>query len=259
MAGRTGRFIWYELMTTDTASAAAFYGAVTGWGSANSGVPGQSYTLFLNGASAMGGLMTLPNSARAMGAPPQWLGYVGVEDVDAATAEATRLGASVLAGPQDIPTVGRFSLVRDPQGAPLYLFTPLNPGMGELPRQDAPGGVGWHELRATDWAAAMDFYGALFGWTRGEALDMGPIGTYQIILADGQMIGGMFNRPPMIPVPHWMYYINTPDIDAASARLTSAGGTVLHGPDQVPGGNWVIQARDPQGAAFALVGPRPGR
>jgi predicted enzyme related to lactoylglutathione lyase len=58
------------------------------------------------------------------------------------------------------------------------------------------------------------------------------------------------------PAPHWLFYITVADIDAATARLTTGGGTVLQGPMEVPGGSWIVQARDPQGADFALTGPR---
>ena len=63
-----------------------------------------------------------------------------------------------------------------------------------------PGRVGWHELLAADWEKAFAFYGELFGWQKADA-DIGAVGTYQLFSAGGQTIGGMFTKPPTVPVP----------------------------------------------------------
>jgi predicted enzyme related to lactoylglutathione lyase len=146
-------------------------------------------------------------------------------------------------------------VVDDPQRASFVLFRAANPG----PDQPPPGllgRIGWHELYATDWAQALAFYRALFGWQQAEAIDLGAMGTYQTFSVGGETIGGMFNKPPAIPATFWLFYVNVDDIDAALARVTAAGGQILNGPMQVPGGDWIIQAQDPQGAMFALVGKR---
>lgn len=158
--------------------------------------------------------------------------------------------------PTDIPTVGRFSVIADPQKAVLALFKWLNAAPGQPPQPDAPGRVGWHELLAEDWEKAFDFYAALFGWQKAEAMDMGEMGTYQLFSTHGQMIGGMFNKPPTVPAPFWLYYFNVGDIDAAVERVKTGGGQIVNGPMAVPGGGWVIQGIDPQGAMFALLGKR---
>jgi predicted enzyme related to lactoylglutathione lyase len=253
MSNAHGKFVWYELMTTDPAAAAAFYAEVVGWRTVDSGMPGMTYTLLMMGETHMAGLMDMPPDAGA-NMPPNWLGYVGVDDVDATAAEAERLGGRVHAQPRDIAGVGRFAVIADPQGAVLALFrSERDPDA--VPEQMAPGGIGWHELLASDWAPMFDFYAALFGWRKHDALDMGPMGSYQLYGFD-QAIGGMFTKPPSIPFPFWLYYFNVPDIDAAMGRVTAAGGTVLMGPMAVPGGAFILQAQDPQGAVFALVGMR---
>ena len=85
---------------------------------------------------------------------------------------------------------------------------------------------------------------------------MGPMGTYQILLAGDQPIGGIFNKPPMVPSPFWLYYVNVKSVDAASESVKGSGGQIINGPMEVPGGSWIVQCKDPQGAMFALVGPR---
>jgi predicted enzyme related to lactoylglutathione lyase len=251
-----GRFCWYELMTTDKAAARAFYTKVVDWGTQDMEMPGMTYTMFKAGDQPVSGLMDLPENARKMGAPPAWIGYVAVDDVDAAAAKAKGLGARIHVPPTDIPNVGRFAALGDPQGAIISLFKGGAAGDTPLPRQDMTGGIGWHELYAADWEKAFAFYGEMFGWQKAEAMDMGEMGTYQIFKAGEVALGGMMNKPKQMPVPAWQYYLNVADIDAATARVTSEGGQVLIGPMQVPGGDWVIHGRDPQGAVFALFGKR---
>lgn len=248
-------FVWYELMTTDPAAAQAFYGSVMGWQAADSGMPGMQYTLLSAGPHQVGGLMALPAEAAAAGVPPNWCGYVAVADVDAKTTEIQAAGGAMLRPPEDIPGVGRFSVVADPQGAALCLFKDSG-GTYNPPPADTPGTVGWHELMAGALDPAFDFYSRMFGWTKGEAMDMGPAGLYQLFSAGSHPIGGMMTKPPEMPVPAWLYYFNVEAIDAAIARVTTGGGRVIHGPQEVPGGSWIVQCTDPQGAVFALVAPK---
>jgi uncharacterized protein len=258
MSDLQGRFVWYELMTTDREAAKAFYGNLVGWGAQDKQMPGMIYTILTVDDAPVSGLMDLPAEARKMGAPPGWIGYVAVDDVDAATDRVKSLGGTVHVPPKDIPDVGRFSMVADPQGAVLALFKSSNPGQDQPPVQRAPGHVGWHELLATDWEKAFPFYGELFGWFKAEAVDLGAMGTYQLFASHEQTIGGMFTKPPMIPVPFWLYYFLVDDIDGATERVKAGGGQILNGPMQVPGGDWIVQGMDPQGAMFALVGTRVG-
>ena len=225
-----GNFVWYELMTTDTKAAQAFYADVVGWKAQDAGMPGMDYTLFYAGSDMAAGLMEQPEDARKMGAPPSWLGYVGVDDVDAATAKAKGLGATVYVEPRDIPNVGRFSVIADPQMAVIPLFTPSGPRQ-DPPQPGTPGRTGWHELWAADWEKDFAFYAEMFGWQKADAVDMGPMGTYQLFGKGGPAIGGMFNKPPEVPACFWLYYFNVPDIDAAGERVKSAGGEVVNGPD----------------------------
>ncbi|WP_029073939.1 VOC family protein [Kaistia adipata] len=260
MTEDASRFVWYELMTTSTDAARQFYGSVVGWGTRDASQPGMAYTLFTVGDVPVAGLMDLPEQARQMGAPPSWIGYVSVPDVDAATAKVASLGGATHVPPTDIPDVGRFAVVSDPQKAAFILFKPL-PMQGvqpDRPPMGTPGHIGWHELYADDWEKALAFYGAMFGWQKADAIDMGEMGTYQLFstAGGGDPIGGMFNRPAEVPVTFWLYYFNVDDIDAAVRRVEAGGGKVLNGPMEVPGGAWIVQGQDPQGAMFALVGPR---
>lgn len=251
MPASPAAFVWYELMTTDLDAAAAFYGSVVGWGRQDWGEPG-GYALMQAGGTMVAGIMPMPAEYRETGGPPAWFGYVGVPDVDAASERLREAGGSVYRAPADIPEIGRFSVVADPQGAMFMLFTPQ--GFAPTPAAPmTPGHIGWHELYAADGAGAFDFYASQFGWTKDQALDMGPMGTYQLFAAGGPAIGGMMTKPGEMPRPAWLYYLVVPTIDAAQKRVTDGGGQVLNGPMEVPGGAWIIQCLDPQGAMFALV------
>ena len=153
--------------------------------------------------------------------------------------------------PSDIPDVGRFAVVADPQGATFMLMSPNGPDQPPAPA-GTPGHIGWHELYASDWKSAFDFYAGQFGWTKGEAMDMGEMGTYQL-LGDGT--GAMMDKPAAFPAPFWLFYFNVPSIDAAAATVAAEGGKVLMGPHEVPTGQWILQGQDPQGAMFALLAP----
>jgi uncharacterized protein len=252
-----GRFAWYELLTTDMAAARVFYGNVLGWETQNASTPDLVYNLFTVGQTPLGGLMELPKEARQMGASPRWVGYVGVDDVDAVADSIRRLGGAVYVPPTN-SNIGRISVVADPQTATLALVTGLN--IGRPDRQQSgelyqPGRVGWHELLAADWKQAFAFYNALFGWRQVDA-EAGSTDSYQLFSTGEQTIGGMFTKRPQEPVPFWLYYFNVDDLDATAARVTAGGGQIFEGPFELPDGSWIARCRDPQGTAFALQGNR---
>jgi len=241
-----GRFVWHELLTTDTAAAAAFYPKVLPWRTAPSSMPG--YTIWMAGQAQIGGLMALPAEAGAT--PPHWLVYVGTPNVDTTCSQAQGLGAHVVKAPADIPNVGRFAVLSDPQGATFALFTPgAGPPPGAPPAQ---GGFSWHELATTDVAGALRFYGQLFGWGKGPGHDMGAMGVYQIFMHGGSQVGGMCNVQGPSTAPSWLSYVNVAEASRAVAAAKGAGGRLLHGPMEVPGGSWIAMMMDPQGGAFAV-------
>ena len=255
MANSHGRFAWYELITTDMEAASVFYTKVMGWSARDASAPSRPYKLFTNGKASVSGLMGLPEDARKMGGKPSWVGYVGVDDVDATAERIKRLGGVVQVPPTDVADISRFSIFADPQTARLALFKWLKPGQERPAALGALGHVGWHELLAADWENALGFYSELFGWQKAEA-NTGEMGTYQLFSVGGQTIGGILTKPPMIPSPFWLYYFNVADIDAAVQHVKAGGGEILDDPVELPGGSWVVQCTDPQGAIFGLEGKR---
>lgn len=246
-------FCWYELMTSDTAAAGAFYAKVVGWitEEAQGAMP---YTMLLAPAGfPVGGMMGISADMAQQGVRPGWVGYVAVDDVDGRTAKAVELGGAVHRPPSDIPGVGRFSVVADPFGAVFMLFSAA-PEFAMPPDGEGPGFVGWRELMAGDLEKAWVFYATLLGWTKDADHDMGPMGAYRLFKTGGDAAaGGMMTKPASLPASFWTYYFRVDGVRAATERLTAAGGTVMNGPMQVPGGDWIVQAMDPQGAVFALL------
>lgn len=255
-----GKPCWFELATLrgGLADAEAFYNRLLGWTCKDAGVPGFDYHLASQGGDMVAGLMETPEDRS--GVPPHWAVYFDVDEIDAAVAKVETLGGKVLMGPQPIPGTGRFAIVADPQGAVCGL---LEPGpMDPRPpveagawNQQKDGHGNWLELMSPDPGAGFEFYSELFGWTRGDALDMGEMGTYQLFRWRGAEIGGMMGQGNA-PVPTWLPYFGVNGVAEAIQRIHDGGGTVLHGPTEVPGGAFVAVARDPQGAHFALVGPK---
>lgn len=253
-----GRYLWYELMTSDPTGAQRFYTHVVGWGLQETRGLGAPYVMWTRGQTAIGGVMELPEQARQSGTPSHWMAYIGAPDLDGTVARATARGARVYVPPQEIPAAGRFAVLGDPQGAMFAMYAPSTPPATESEPPQI-GDFSWHELVTTDHAAAFDFYQAIFGWQQTGLDDRGVMGQYRMFGRKGWTLGGMYNKPADVQAPpHWLLYIRVADIHSAAQAVGAHGGRVLSGPAEVPGGDWVVQCFDPQGALFALHARKSG-
>ncbi len=262
MSNQHGEFIWYELLTDNADAAEAFYAELIGWSVQHSEQPDMDYRIFSaldrdsGDSNEVGGLMALDEEMKAGGARPVWLGYIAVDDVDAAVAKLCAEGGSLQMPAMDIPEVGRIAMITDPQGAPFYIMKAFDdrPSLAFAADKPRPGHCAWNELVTEDPEAAKSFYFGNFGWTKDGQMDM-PEGPYEFIRHNG-MIGAVMKRPEAMPVSAWLYYFRVPDIDAAVAITEQRGGQILFGPEEIPDGDLIIQALDPQGALFSLIGSR---
>ena len=246
-----GSFIWYELLTSDTESASRFYADVLGWQSTPADGEIAGYRILTHGKDGVGGMMQAPDGVR-----PGWLGYIGVDDVDAAVAGITAAGGSLQMPARDLANVDRIAMVADPQGAPFYVMRGAIDQPSTCFDADAIGHCAWNELATRDLDAAVEFYAGQFGWQRGEQLPMGEPGGYQLMLLGDKPFGAMMARTGDMP-PMWNFYFRVAAIGPAAQRVRDGGGAILHGPATVPGGDQIVIGTDPQGAVFALVG-KPG-
>ncbi|MFD1883164.1 VOC family protein [Paracoccus pacificus] len=255
-----GRPCWYELTSGTPPAEAEFYGKVLGWTTQDAGQPGNDYLLAKSGDEMVAGLALSAGSE-----PAHWLIYFAVDDCDATVQAILKAGGEVPVDPKDIPGTGRYAIVADPQGARFGILQPDMSQMSDAQKakaeqtgafdQKKPGHGNWNELMTSDPAAGFAFYSALFGWTKSRAVDMGAMGTYQLFAHQGTDIGAMMGLGDA-PSPVWLPYFGTNGVDAAIQRITNAGGSIIDGPQEVPGGAFIAIARDPVGAHFAVVGPK---
>lgn len=245
-----GRFLWHDLMTTDQDAAGAFYPKVTGWKS-QPWENDSSYQIWVTPKGASGGTAALTAEAQSAGTHSHWLAYVGTPDIESTVETAQKLGAKVLKEISDVPDVGRFAVLADPQGAMFAVYTPESAKDGA---DETGGGFSWHELATSDLDAAWEFYSELFGWDKEGAHDMGAgVGTYLLFGQGGKQIGGIYKvSSDASTPPHWLCYASVSSVSEAAEAAKAAGGQVVNGPMEVPGGDWVAQVIDPQGAAFAV-------
>ncbi|MDF2770568.1 MAG: putative hydroxylase [Geminicoccaceae bacterium] len=244
-----GQFIWYELTTPDVAAAQTFYPTFTGWATQPFG---DDYTMWTTDGLPFAGLFRLTDEMRQQGVPPNWMPYVESSDVDETAVKAASLGGRVVHGPRDIPGVGRYAVIEDPQGAVFGAYKSANRSIA-WDGTPVVGRFSWHELMTTDYVEAFEFYRALFGWEKTGEMDMGGGEMYFMFGRGDKMYGGMFNRPPEMAGMHpfWLVYIHVKDVGEALATATTAGASIHRPQMDIPGGSIAILG-DPQGAGFAV-------
>ena len=242
-----GRFVWHELTTPNKAAAHDFYSKAVGWAK-QAWEQDPSYTMFAAASGPLGA------SIESRDETPHWRPYIGTLDVEETVATATRLGAKVVTPATSLPNAGRFAVLEDPHGGKFGVHSSPTE-----PRPETPAVYGefyWHELATTtDPVAAFAFYKELFGWDEVRQYDMGPAGIYLLFGRNGREIGGMFDKGKQgLPGgAYWVGYVRVPNMDAAVATVKAERGTLLNGPIEVPGGDWIAQFRDPHGAFFAVL------
>ena len=260
MTDKHGDFVWYELMTPELDTAQEFYGGLLGWRFEEAGFNGQDYRSFNAGDAQVGGFLKLTKEMEEHGARPSWVGYIRVDDVPQIVAKARANGGHVFMEGGEVPDVGPFAMLADPQGAPFYVIDDRSglPSQAFAKYEPQQGCCAWNELVTDDPAGADAFYCDLFGWDKGEAMDMGPMGLYQMYNQGDYGLGAMMKRPEEMPVSMWAFYFRVPDIDAAQSYVSANGGQIANGPIEIPGGEFVLQGFDPQGALFSIIGKRRG-
>jgi predicted enzyme related to lactoylglutathione lyase len=257
MANPDGTPIWFELNTADREKAQAFYAAVIGWSVAP--FPDDAHGGYMIATAADGagvaGITTPPPGAPSL---PGWSIYFGTADVDSAAVRVKQLGGAVRIDPTDIPGIGRFAIVADPQGIGFVLMAGASAEPSTAFVQGMQSGHGvWIELATPDPDGALAFYGGLFGWEKLGAMPMGEMGEY-VFIGSGEMRPGAIMSSGATGPEAWRSYFYVPDIDAAISTATRHGGVLHQGPDPIPGGDYSANIVDPNGAWIGIVGPRRG-
>ncbi|MEG3176372.1 VOC family protein [Sphingomonas sp. RB3P16] len=257
MTNPHGTPIWYELVSADPRASKAFYDHVIGW-QIGEPAPDMDYRMIETGHGAVGGVMRLSDEMAQGGAKPGWLFYIGVDDVDASVEAIKAAGGAVQMGPWSIPGVGRMAVVADPQGIPFYIMRGDSDADSTAYERTGMGKCNWNELITPDQEAGDAFYRSVFHWNYPDVMPMGPMGEYRFIAVGDTTFGATMRHPGEGPPPGWQFYFRAPDIEAAAVKVAEAGGTLMMGPMDVPGGDRIIVASDPHGSVFGVVGPGEG-
>lgn len=252
MSGSVGRFIWFDLMSTNPGLSRSFYGNLLGWTVKEMDMgPGFTYEMLHAGETPFGGIVPLENAPNV---PSHWMSYLTCDDVDATCAKIAELGGKVCVPPTDIPNVGRFAVAEDPTGG---YFSPFKSNQ-EMPEPAMPAlyTVCWAELMTSDQKKANDFYTKVFGYTTSEK-DLGPeMGMYTMYHRGERMTAGCMTIPPgaaAMGVPtHWLLYFYVPDVDERTKKAQSLDAQVHVPPQDIPGIGRFSVLQDPAGAVFAL-------
>jgi predicted enzyme related to lactoylglutathione lyase len=236
-----GRTVWVDLATPDPEAAARFYAGLLGWRVEVSETPMGRYVIGSVAEGPAAGMM----APDAPGAPPAWTVMIGVADIDATTARAAAVGATVLQPPMVIPGGDRIAVLVDPAGAVIGLMQSTQAMVWAV-----PGAVGWVETQSRDVAASRAFYTSVFGWTTATG-----DGGYELFRLDGVPVAGLMATPPEVPaaVPSaWFVYFTVADVEAATTGAARAGGSVLVAPMTVSDMRFAVLA-DPYGAPFGVL------
>jgi uncharacterized protein len=248
---KLGTFIWHDLMTTDLETSKHFYTKLFDWKAVTHG-GAMPYTEIATAAGRQQGGMMAQDPSR--GIPSHWMGYVLVENVDKTTAMANELGGKTLMPPMDIPQVGRFAVLQDPQGAAFAPFT-YAPGHEQKAPEEgmpSPGRFCWDELMTTDPEKAAKFYTALLGWDI-QVADMGGGMKYWLAHREGVQFAGIMQMPNNAPhPPMWLSYVAAADVDAKAKQAQELGARLYVPPTDIPNVGRFAVVGDPTGATVAL-------
>jgi uncharacterized protein len=240
-----GRFVWHDHASDDPEGARHFYADLLGWEFEVYNAEKFDYPMIKVGDTTHGGF-----GPAQEGAPPHWLGHVLVDDVDAAVGRVEAAGGTIVSPPLDIPDVGRFSVVADPQGAMFSLYASKG---DPQPSEDV---FVWNELITTDVEAAKRFYGEVVGWEARDE-DMGEGRVYTLFSSGGADRAGCFPSPEEAQdgTPTWLTYLGTADVDATAAKAKELGAEIKQEPFDVPTVGRLAVFADPQGAVIGLFQP----
>ncbi|MBK9088196.1 MAG: VOC family protein [Holophagales bacterium] len=244
-----GKFVWHDLLTTDSPAVEKFYAGLFGWTfEAQKGRENPYKAIRLAGVP-IGGIVDV--SAMKADAPSStWLNYVSVADVDKTVAAMRSRNCKVLREPGPVGSNARAAVVVDPQGAIL--------GLAKIAKGDPPdadvvpeGSFLWMEYVAEDAAGAITFYKDALGYTA-ERIDGGAAVEYYALKAGDKPRAGLYPRPWKEVRSNWLPYVRVADAAAAAKKAESLGGRILLAPKpEVRNGTLAI-VTDPSGAALAL-------
>ena len=243
----SGQFVWYDLVTLNPDQAKDFYGPLFGWEFEAADKDGR-YTVATHDGTPVAGLINMRAADRAGEAHPQWLSYMSVDDVDAATTQVASQGGVVDIEAFDLPNRGRVATVFDNKRALLALVTSSS---GDPPRREPVIDRWlWTELWSDEPSSSIIFYEELVGYET-RTVDLADGISYTVFWKEGRRMSGMVPIPDDQISPNWLPYVAVNDPAAVEARAVELGGRVLVSAEAASNGRAAILA-DPSGAAFGV-------
>lgn len=248
-----GKFIWFDLVTSDLAAAQRFYGAVFGWQFRVIGQSPESYTVVEHAGRPIAGMFERAAPAGAL-RTARWLSLMSVADPAKVVRYVEEHGGTLVVPPASFGGRGTHALFRDPQGA---IFGVLRSRTGDPPDTPvADGDFFWLDLLTTDPAAASQFYRDLAGYDV-QTRDVNPNVKRVVLSAGGYARAGIAGLPPSVKQPGWLPYILVNDIDSTLAKVRTAGGRVLLEPRaELLDGNLAVIA-DPNNGVLGIINWMP--
>lgn len=253
-----GKFVLHELYTTDPAASKKFYCELFDWTAQDLPIgPDAFYTRFVQGDKLIAGMMdiALIPASDDQKPPAHWAVYVSVDDVDTATARAVAGGGLLLSGVHEIPGMGRWSVMQDPQGAMFRLYK-SDAGDGEDLDVREWGHFCWESLNTSDVPAGVRFYQDVVGWSTE------PMGDMPLLMrkrTGSQEAVSVASTGKADGTPHWATFVSTPDAKATLAKAKSLGATILLSRTEIPSGGAFAILNDPTDAKVYLFEPSPDK
>jgi predicted enzyme related to lactoylglutathione lyase len=234
-----GKFVWFDLVSSDVERAAAFYSQVLGWQIERVwGI--DDYVVVRANGRRIGGITPAENPAEV-----GWIGSLSVGDVDEAAAWVKEHGGRVLQDPADLPNRGRMAVLADPQGA---VFAALRSRNGDSSdRNSLPGDFAWVELWTTDLEGAHDFYRRLVGYQYAAVR-----GGYHVFGRQDIPRAGVVEIKWKGVEPNWLPYVVVRHLANVLRGVEGAGGSILQGPRDDFGDGRVALIVDPTGGVVGL-------
>lgn len=241
-----GKFVWFDLVTSEPIAARSFYGKVFGW-SFQAVAGGADYSVITAGGRPIGGVFQpVPTMNTPIGT--RWLSFASVGEMSTALARLERTGFTRVLGATQVPGRGQQAIVRDPQGALLGL---MHSSSGDPPDQPvAPGEFFWVDLYTTDTVAAAAAY-AYVGYKVVPAGD--EAGNRMLLESRGYARAGITPLPADAREAGWLPYVQVEDVASTLAAATAAGGKVLLPPDPALLSGNVAVIGDPLGGVIGII------
>lgn len=244
-----GRFVWHDLMTTNVEQSLRFYGDLfPEWNIETIPMGEHTYYKIFVGDLSFGGFVGMEATAR--GPRTHWIGYVGVSDCDETMMRCQQHGGRVAVPAFNVPGIGKFAVIQDPQGAivkPFQMQTPI-----ELSKSPSVGHLCWNELHTNDEDGSRRFYQSVFGWSAVENRIPGS-GSHTIFRAGERKVAGCVPLPDGFDAsPAWLTYIYADDVECRVDKAESLGAQTYVPPRPFYGSGRFSVLADSNGAAFAI-------